>query len=128
MTRTWQMRSLPSAFDERAPDGTEVRKLLRTDRASMAHFRLDAGERSHAIAHRSVEELWYVLAGEGQLWLSDGASNDVLSLKAGCAVVVAVGASFQLRAGREALEILGVTSPAWSGDEEVARVEGLWTD
>ena len=32
---------------------------------SLAHFELPAGAVSHAVTHRTVEEIWYVVAGRG---------------------------------------------------------------
>ena len=63
---------LPDAPDAIAPDGSQVRVLLRLDGGSMAHFRLAAGQVSRAVAHHAVDELWYVLSGHGQMWRRQG--------------------------------------------------------
>jgi mannose-6-phosphate isomerase-like protein (cupin superfamily) len=65
-------RQLPEVPDAVAPDGSDVRVLLRLGRGSMAHFELAPGRVSRAVAHRAVEELWYILAGQGQLWRRQG--------------------------------------------------------
>jgi hypothetical protein len=57
----------PEAPDATAPDGSDVRVLLRLCRGSMAHFELAAGRVSRAVAHHAVEELWYILAGQGEM-------------------------------------------------------------
>ena len=49
-----------------APDGSDVRVLLRLSGGSMAHFQLAAGAVSKAVQHRTVEEIWYVLGGRGR--------------------------------------------------------------
>jgi len=42
---------------------------------SMAQFQLRPGQTSTAVTHRTVEEIWYVLSGRGQMWRSqDGRS------------------------------------------------------
>ncbi|MFN0094383.1 MAG: hypothetical protein ACKVVT_06355, partial [Dehalococcoidia bacterium] len=51
-----------------APDGSDVRPLLRLAGGSMAHFTLAPGETSRAVRHRTVEEVWYILAGTGEMW------------------------------------------------------------
>ena len=51
--------------DAVAPDGSEVRILAATARGSMALFRLAPGGVSKAVAHRTVEEVWYIVAGRG---------------------------------------------------------------
>ena len=62
-------RTRPNAV---APDGSDVRVLLRLSRGSMAHFELAPGRVSRAVAHHAVEELWYVLGGQGQMWRRQG--------------------------------------------------------
>jgi mannose-6-phosphate isomerase-like protein (cupin superfamily) len=66
-------RTLPVAADVRAPDGCEVRILVASPRGSMAHFTLLPGQVSRAVAHRTVEELWYFLTGHGRMWRRLGA-------------------------------------------------------
>ncbi|MEW5919110.1 MAG: hypothetical protein AB1762_22085, partial [Gemmatimonadota bacterium] len=61
-------RSLPADYDVLAPDGSEIRVLCATPRASMAHGTLPPGGVSLAIRHRTVDELWYVTGGRGQVW------------------------------------------------------------
>ena len=51
-----------------APDGSDVRVLLSLGGGSMAHFELAPGRVSAAVVHRTVEEIWYVLAGRGEMW------------------------------------------------------------
>lgn len=50
-------RSLPAEPDAYAPYGSEIRVLLATGAASMAHGTLPPGETSLAVAHRTVEEI-----------------------------------------------------------------------
>jgi len=54
---------LPAAPDAIAPDGSAVRMLLRLGGGSLAHFELEAGRTSLAVAHRTVDELWYFEIG-----------------------------------------------------------------
>jgi quercetin dioxygenase-like cupin family protein len=76
---------LPTAPDAVAPDGSEVRLLLASDRASAAHFRLAAGATSVAVRHRTVDEIWYVVEGDGEMWLADGDTCRRSSCDPGCA-------------------------------------------
>ena len=65
---------LPTRHDDVAPDGSQVRLLLRLAAGSMAHFELGAGEVSRPLRHRTVSEIWYVVQGLGQMWRhQDGA-------------------------------------------------------
>ncbi len=120
---------LPAAPDVKAPDGSDVRVLLRLDRGSMAHFALDPGSTSRAIAHRTVDEIWYVLSGRGQMWRNHGEQDQVVELEAGVCVSIPAGTRFQFRSiGPEPLGAIAVTMPAWPGPDEAFEVPGPWRD
>lgn len=110
-----------------APDGSTVHPLLRVSRGSLARFALAPGQVSRAVAHRRVDELWYVLEGAGWMWRSQGTQASVVALAAGTALSVPVGTAFQFRAEAHLpLVAIGVTMPPWPGDDEAVAVEGLW--
>lgn len=91
----------------------------------MAHFRLEAGACSSAVAHRTVDELWYVTAGVGELWRKQGEVEEVTALTQGVCVSIPAGVAFQFRAdGAEPLEIVAVTMPPWPGNDEAEKVPG----
>jgi len=120
-------RQLPSEPDIVAPDGSDVRVLLRTANGSMAHFELAAGRASDPIRHRSVEEIWYVLSGTGEMWRSQGGKEEVVALVPGTCVTIPLGTHFQFRAaGTVALSAVGVTMPPWPGADEAIPVAGKW--
>src|SRR6266542_5827757 len=64
----FETKSLPTEVDVVAPDGSNVRLLLKLAGGSIAHFELQPGKTSLAVAHRTVEEIWFFLAGEGEMW------------------------------------------------------------
>lgn len=118
---------LPSEPTVTAPDGSDVRVLLRVPSGSMAHFQLDEGCTSHAVAHRTVDELWYVLAGRAQMWRSKDAHEEIVTLEPGTSISIPVGASFQFRSlGPGPFCAVGVTMPPWPGDDEAVMVAGPW--
>lgn len=120
-------KRLPEAADVVAPDGSDVRVLLRTGRGSMAHFELAAGRSSDAIRHRTVDEIWYVLSGTGEMWRRLGDREEVVALEPRTCVTIPVGTHFQFRAGpAQPLEAVGVTMPPWPGDDEALTVAGRW--
>ena len=95
-----------------APDGSDVRVLLRLSGGSMAHFQLAEGRTSRAIAHRTVDELWYVLAGRAQMWRSKDAHEEIVMLEPGTSISIPVGTSFQFRSlGPGPFSAVGVTMP-----------------
>jgi mannose-6-phosphate isomerase-like protein (cupin superfamily) len=118
---------LPSTPDAIAPDGSEVRLLCRVAGGSMAHFRLPPGACSKAVVHRTVEELWFVTAGEGELWRRGGGEEDIVALRAGVSVTIPVGTVFQFRAAVDSeIAIVGATIPPWPGDDEAVPAAGHW--
>ena len=120
-------RRLGATPDATAPDGTLVRLLPALAGGSMTHFELAAGAVSHAVRHRSVEEIWYFLGGRGEVWRRSGESEGVVAVEPGVAVTIPLGTAFQFRATGEApLTFLAVTMPPWPGAEEAIRVEGRW--
>ena len=118
---------LPAARDDVAPDGFDVRVLLRLERGSMAHFELGPGEASGAVSHRTVDEIWFVLSGNGEMWRQQGEREEVVRLVAGDCLSIPVGTRFQCRClGDKSLAVIGVTMPAWPGPHEAYAVSGRW--
>ena len=121
-------RRLPDKPDTIAPDGSEVRLLSSLDVASSAHFRLAPGEVSKAGRHRTVSEIWYVVAGSGEMWRCDGIREEVVRLEPGICVTIPLGTSFQFRAGENSeFGAFAVTVPPWpEEDDEWFEVEPNW--
>ncbi len=110
-----------------APDGSEVRVLVALGGGSMAHFTLAAGQCSIAVRHRTVEELWYVVEGSGEMWRRNGDDERTTELRAGVSLTIPVGTAFQFRASAGSpLRIVGVTMPPWPGDGEAIVTDGPW--
>jgi mannose-6-phosphate isomerase-like protein (cupin superfamily) len=123
----FETMALPSQPDVLAPDGSQVRVLLRLAGGSMAHFRLEPGQTSIAVAHRSVEELWYVVSGRGEMWRRQGDREEVVQLDPGSCISIPVGTAFQFRCrSNEPFNAVAVTMPPWPGDDEAYAVEGIW--
>jgi mannose-6-phosphate isomerase-like protein (cupin superfamily) len=111
-----------------APDGSDVRILLRLGGGSMAHFELSAGRTSKAVVHRTVEEIWYILSGRGEMWRRRDGQEEIVALEAGVCLTIPVGTHFQLRAvGGDPLTAVGVTMPPWPGEGEAVEVKGIWS-
>jgi mannose-6-phosphate isomerase-like protein (cupin superfamily) len=125
--RRFMARPLPADPDAIAPDGSEVRVLCSLRAASMAHFRLPAGAVSRAVSHRTVEEIWYVVEGTGEMWRSQDGVEEVLHLEPGLSLTIPLGTVFQFRAdATRPLAAVGVTIPPWPGDGEAVEDEGPW--
>ena len=110
-----------------APDGSTVRVLPRLGRGSMAHFELAPGRVSRAVAHHAVEELWYIVDGQGQMWRRQGERQQTVPLRPGTCLSIPPGTHFQFRASADGpLAAVGVTMPPWPGDGEAYEVPGQW--
>ncbi len=127
VTQPFDTMRLPGDRDAVAPDGSDVRVLLRLDGGSMAHFELAAGRTSRAVVHQSVDEIWYVLSGRGQMWRRQAAREETVPLEPGICLSIPVGTRFQFRAAAGGpLAVVGVTMPPWPGDGEARAVPGAW--
>jgi mannose-6-phosphate isomerase-like protein (cupin superfamily) len=120
-------RALGAEPDVIAPDGCEVRILATSPRGSMAHFTLGPGQTSHAVAHRTVEEVWFFLAGQGRMWRRLGERSEIVEVSPGISIAIPTGTWFQLRNdGEQALAAVAVTMPPWPGEDEAYFVDGAW--
>jgi mannose-6-phosphate isomerase-like protein (cupin superfamily) len=121
-------RFLPAERDVAAPDGSDVRILLGLAGGGMAHFALAPGAVSTAVAHRTVEEIWYVLSGRGEMWRAQDGREEVTALAPGLCLTIPLGTRFQFRSlGAEPLAAVAITMPPWPGDGEAYVVPGPWT-
>ena len=110
-----------------APDGSEVRILAKTARGSMAEFSLPAGKISVAVAHHTVDEVWFFTQGQGQLWRKNEKAEEIVQIRLGLSISIPIGTHFQFRNdGTENLKAIGTTMPPWPGLEEAYIVKGKW--
>jgi mannose-6-phosphate isomerase-like protein (cupin superfamily) len=118
---------LPIERSEVAPDGSDVRVLLILAGGGMAHFELAPGQTSRAVAHRTVEEIWFFLTGRGEMWREQDGVSETVEVSPGMCLTIPLGTRFQFRSsGDDPLSALGVTMPPWPGDGESFFVEGPW--
>lgn len=123
----FKTQQLPLKPDVIAPDGSDVRILLALKGGSMAHFELPANRISLAVAHRTVEEIWYFLTGEGEMWRKEGAEETIVSVHAGTCLTIPLGTHFQFRSlHNSSLAAVSITMPPWPGDDEAYVVPGPW--
>lgn len=128
MATEFQTTRLPIDPTATAPDGSDVRVLLGLTGGGMAHFELTAGQTSRAVVHRTVEEIWYVVAGRGQIWRRAGEREEVTELEPGVCLTIPLGTHFQFRAATDqAVAAVAITMPPWPGADEAVWVPGRWT-
>ena len=117
--------------DVTAPDGSEIRLLVDgrqgASKSSLVEVTLGPGRVTRPVRHRSVEEVWYVLEGTGQVWRcrpdADPENVSAVDVKPGDALVIPTGWSFQFSAGQDGpLRFLCHTTPPWPGEDEAVPV------
>ena len=115
-------------YDALAPDGSEIRLLHELKGASVVHCTLPVDAVSIPVKHRSVEEIWYFLAGQGQVWRAQADREEVLDVRPGISLTIPLGTHFQFRnTGDVPLEFLIATTPPWPGEDEAVLLEaGRW--
>jgi len=119
--------TLPAERTVVAPDGSNVRVLLGLSAGTLAHFELPAGTTSSAVAHRTVEEIWFVVAGRGEMWRRQGEREEIVELAPGTCLTIPLGTHFQFRASAaEPVAVVGITMPPWPGADEAVAVPGPW--
>lgn len=110
-----------------APDGSAVRPLLALSSGSVSHFELAPGHVARAVAHSTVEEIWFIVSGHGEMWRKQGEREETIPLEPGVCLTIPLGTHFQFRASAsEAVSAVGVTMPPWPGGAEAVPVAGPW--
>lgn len=118
---------LPEEANHLAPDGSQVRELARLAGGTMAHFTLPPGAISKAVRHRTVEEIWFIVSGRGQMWRRSGRTHEIADLAPGLSLTIPLGTSFQFRNDSDApLTAVAITMPPWPGADEAEFVDGIW--
>ena len=124
---SFETKRLPVPRTEVAPDGSDVRVLLGIEGCLMAHYELAPDEVSTALTNRTIEEIWYILSGRGEMWRKQGDREEVIALESGVCLTIPLGTHFQFRSfAGEPLRAIGVTVPPWPGQGEAMAVEGKW--
>lgn len=93
-----------------APDGLEIPLLIDdrpgATRGSLVDVTLPAGQASRPVWHRAVEEVWYVVEGQGQVWRcpvgAPAGSAHPLDVSPGDAVSIPAEWRFQFSSARQA--------------------------
>ena len=96
--------------------GKTVPPDARSDKVSVAWFRLEPGKASAWSHNKLGEESFFVLSGEGEVWTG----SKVQPVRAGSYIVIQPATVRSIRASKGVpLEFYAITSPAWSSDDDV---------
>jgi mannose-6-phosphate isomerase-like protein (cupin superfamily) len=123
----FETKRIRSASDAIAPDGSEVRVLCQSSRGGLAMFSLPPNAVSKAVAHRTVQEVWYIISGTGRMWRKLDEQEEIVELGPGVSLTIPTGTHFQFRCdGDEPLDAIGATMPPWPGESEACLFDGIW--
>ena len=106
------LQSIDSAEPFTTKDGSTIREFHHTELQSLAEATVDAGRTTERHYHRASEEIYLVLAGEGELEI-DG---DRRRVRPGDAVLIPAG-SWHAIAAASQLRFLCCCAPPYSHDD-----------
>ena len=112
----------------RSPLGAHIRFLMDGPHGNMIHSTVPPEMVGRACRFRTIDEYWYVLSGEGEIWRSapDG-HESITRLIPGVCVDIPLGTAFQYRCTGNAPLVFTCTAlPPWPGDDEAVIVDGPW--
>ncbi len=127
----WITGLLPVDHSDVAADGSLVRLLGRVPGASAIHCSVPARQVGNPSYNVGLDELWFFLDGNGQLWRRPrdrSVPGEVVDVRAGSIVSIPRDVEFQFRntCDRE-LVFICMTSPAWSNEQQNQHLDqGHW--
>lgn len=115
-------------YNYRAPDSSEIYLLSDGTLGGLCQCILPVGKTSLAVSHKTVEELWYFIEGEGEVWRQSLCGGRPVVVCAGTSIVIPPQTAFQFRnTGTEPLKIIIATLPPWPGAHESVSENGYWS-
>jgi mannose-6-phosphate isomerase-like protein (cupin superfamily) len=118
---------VPSEMDERAPDGSEIRFLVRMKEASFVHCTLPPQHTSFSGMIKNLEEVWYCIQGRGQIWRKWQDDEEIVDVYPGTCLTIPAQTHFQFRSTSwEPLCFIIATMPPWPGEQEWIMVSDHW--
>ncbi len=125
----YQTNTLKKEPDDIAPDGSKIYLLNSLKGGGMCLCELPVGETTQAVRHQTVEEIWFFLSGEGEVWRKMKNKEEVIPVIKDMSITIPLGCHFQFKnTGKEPLRFIIVTMPPWPGVDEAEKVEGYWDD
>lgn len=115
----WTTKRLGVDADYLAPDQSSIRLLAELPSAGLCLCELPAGATSARVQHKTVDELWYVVSGIGEITRSRGEARETTRLAPGTSLTIPQGVAFQFRCiGGSPLQIVIASAPRWPGADE----------
>jgi mannose-6-phosphate isomerase-like protein (cupin superfamily) len=112
----------------RSPLGAHIRFIMDGTHGNMIHSTVPVGMVGRACHFRTIDEYWFVLSGEGEVWRRslDGIEN-FTRLVPGVTIDIPLGTTFQYRCSGDVPLVFTCTAmPSWPGDDEAVITDGPW--
>lgn len=123
----WATTTWHNKYDYLAPDGSEIRLLAEVPGGGLSHCTLPPAAISHAVYHKTVDEIWYFISGSGEIWRRHAEREEVTPVSAGRSINILCGTRFQFRnTGTEPLCFVIATVPRWPGPADAVPTVGPW--
>ena len=107
------------AQPDQAPDGSMVWALGSEAAGGIAICKLPPAHTSTPAMHRTVEEIWYVMSGQGEISRRQNTLDPFVDqLVPGTCVDIGLGLTFQFRCTGKELVMVLLTMPCWPGAQE----------
>lgn len=84
----FETRNLAESADHIAPDGFEIRLLAQANSGGLAHCTLPVGKTSSAVSYKTVEEIWFLTAGRGQVWGKVKDEERIVDIRPGLSLTI----------------------------------------
>ena len=118
---------LKEKCDYHAPDVSEIYKLADGSKGGLCQCILPVGGKSKATSHKTVEEVWYFVEGQGEAYRRGFNNDKPTAVKSGTSLVIPVKTTFQFRnIGEVPLKFIIATMPPWPGPSEAKMETGIW--
>lgn len=124
----FETKHVPVDYQHLAPDGSEIRLLHSMNGGGLVHCTLPVGGVSKPVHHLTTEEIWFFLAGQGQVWRKQEDREEVVDVYQGVSLTIPTGTYFQFRTvGESPLQFIIAGMPPWPGPQEAVLLEkGRW--
>jgi len=124
----WATARLPKDYNYLAPDSSEIRLLPEANGGGLCHCTLPPGKVSQAMYYKTVEEIWYFISGQGQVWRKLGDKEAIIDVESSICLTIPTGTHFQFcNTGNSPLCFIITTMPKWPGAQEAVPTDGYWS-
>lgn len=122
---TFETRQLSDKPDYLAPDGSEIRKFPDVRGRGLCHCTLPPKATSQAISHKTMDEIWYVIESQGEVWRKSGKHEETAREYPGLCLTIPVGIHFQFL-NTVPLKVISAAMPPWPDPQEAVKVADHW--